>query len=270
MKQGMKFGVQMIGYYATLMILCLLFLAFMGGTTFWLQAILNIALLAGFAMIMLNTGGYRGEKAASLSATLEKRRADGHSVDPQQEQEAWSKKTALVGYLTATLPFLLLAVVNLLYYPLYAARLETLPPMPAQEEESVLDEAERARLSELTDPALVDPQNDPGLVPVDVADPGEVTQFAPEYTNWVSTVTRVAFMPYVSLISLLNDNPYLLYALFIPLSLVMPLFGTIGYLMGPRLREKKLKDIEKGTKRKKRNLKVNKKPRQPREPKHEV
>lgn len=270
MKQGVKFGLQMLGYYATLLLLCLLFLAFMGDTTFWLQAVLNLALLAGFAMLMLNAGGYRGEKASSLSATLEKRKAEGHAVDPVQAQEAFSKKTAGVAYLVAAMPFLLLAVVNLIYHPVFEAKLATLPPLP---EVQVVEgnEEQDALLGELTDPAQADlSENDPGLQPVDITDPEEAVQYTSEYTNWVAFVTRIAFMPFVSLITLLQDNAQLLYILFVPLSLILPAFGVGGYLMGPSLREKKLKEIEKGTKKKKRNLRVNKKPREPKQPKHEV
>ena len=46
-------------------------------------------------------------------------------------------------------------------------------------------------------------------------------------------------------------------------TLPIPLMLCIGYLMGPSLRIKKLREIALGKKRKMRNLKVNKKPRKP-------
>ena len=52
-------------------------------------------------------------------------------------------------------------------------------------------------------------------------------------------------------------------ALFFLFALPVPLFQSIGYLLGPKLRAKKLHDIALGKKRKMRNLKVNKKPRTP-------
>ena len=46
---------------------------------------------------------------------------------------------------------------------------------------------------------------------------------------------------------------------FIPLSVFPSLAMMIGYLQGPRYRAKKLKDIEAGSRKKRKKLKVNKK-----------
>ena len=79
--------------------------------------------------------------------------------------------------------------------------------------------------------------------------------------NPVNVVARAVFMPYVSVYTLVSGK--VLNALFFLFSLPLPAACAAGYLMGPKMRDKKLHDIAKGKKRKMRNLKVNKKPRTP-------
>lgn len=87
-----------------------------------------------------------------------------------------------------------------------------------------------------------------------------------EITN---VVVRVLFMPYNVVYDLVSQEvlPYVL----LMVSLIMPAVLMAGYLQGPRLRKKKLKEIELGKKRKLRKMKKGERqPKPPKPPKAEV
>lgn len=82
-------------------------------------------------------------------------------------------------------------------------------------------------------------------------------------------VARAVFMPY-NLVYDWVSEAVLPYALLL-VSMIMPAAVMVGYMQGPRLRRKKLKEIELGKKRKLRKMKKGERqPRQPRPPKAEV
>ena len=134
MRTGLKLGGRTLFYYVVLILLCFLFVS-ISGNVFWLQVLLNVAILAGFGMLLLNDAGYRGERACTLGATLDKQREEGRHVDPEQERERWSVKNGLIGYFAAVIPLLIIALVNLAVLPLYPQTLE-----PVQEAEITDDQ----------------------------------------------------------------------------------------------------------------------------------
>lgn len=253
MKAGLKMGARMLGYYLTLALLSMLFLAMLGESAYWLQIILNVVLLGGFAILLLNDGGYTGEKACTLKVTLDKRREDGLFVDPVSEKDVWNRKVALIGFIFVAAPLLLISLANFAYDPVYEGRLSAYVEQYGPIEE---EDAAAGPFGNLENPNHAV-----------IFDDDEVAKPTPPL-NWIRAVARFVYMPFVSLYALLTDRQ--LSAIFLALPLLIPLPGTIGYLMGPRLRQKKLDDIAKGVKKKRRNLKVNQKRRTPRGPKHEV
>lgn len=58
--------------------------------------------------------------------------------------------------------------------------------------------------------------------------------------------------------------------LYIPAAFLSPLAMMIGYMQGPRMHKKKMDDIAKGSRRKKKKLKVFGRARQPKQVKPEV
>lgn len=274
MRSWLKFGGKILFYYCVQVILSLLFLSMVGGDNMqWLQVLLNVLLLAGFGALMLNDGGYAGEKAVTLSATLDKQIAEGRTVDPKMDAMRWSVKTGVIGYAVAVLPVLLIALINLAVLPMYPQTL-----VPYEPSEAITDAELQAAAYEsllLEEGMLADATPAPGTdadaaleadaAPADEAEPAEAVP-----VNWFNVVARLTFMPFVSLYTLLSHHLMALFILFVPLSFVMPAFSLAGYLAGPRLRQKKLAEIKKGKRRKMRNLKVNKKPRKPNQPKPEV
>ncbi len=246
MNAGCKMGFRVLMYYGLMVLLSILFLS---GMTGWLLYTLNALLLLGFGALVLNDCAYQGEKAAKTLAMIEKKRAEGLSVDPLYEKQAFSKRNAVYLLLTAALPLLLLAAVNLAcepYYPVVEVSAEA--EMPVEEEAEPLP-------------------YDEGAFPeanAEIPEPEEPMS----RVVLLMVITRALFMPFLGLYTLVSAH--VLYILFLPLSLLLPTAGAIGYLQGPKLREKKLDDIEKGKKRKMRNLRVNKKPRTPRSARPEV
>ena len=223
MKLAMKYASRMWGIYAVMIVLCILFLMSASATV--LGIILNVALLIGFGLLLFNEGGYNGEKACTLQASLDRQIKEGRSVDQEQYAQTFSKKNALRMFLVMIAPFVIVALINLAVFPLY--------PEPDTD------------AAALDTPAV----SSTGFVVDDVTEPDEGA--APAPTNWVLVVTRLLFSPFFALYSL---KASLLNWLFLPLGLVFPACDAAGYLCGPRLRDKKLKDIARGKRREMRKM----------------
>jgi len=232
MNISLSYAMKTWGIYLVLMLLCLLFLAGSSGSA--IMTILNIAVLIGFLLLAFNDGAYNGEKACTLEASIEKQLKEGRIIDEKLRKQVFSKKTAAVMLAICLAPFLLVSVLNLAVAPLFPV------------EEAQVEEQEREPFSYDYDAA----QN---------ADPGKI--------NVVNIVARVMYMPYVFSYSLVSAGT--LNLLFLLYAFPAPLAAFAGYLAGPALRRKKLRDIALGKKRKMRNLRVNRR-KGPRGPRAEV
>lgn len=217
-------------YYVADMLLCVLFLLMMS-EWLWLQIILAIGLLAGFCLLCYNEGGAAGERACSIERMTEKREAAGKSIDASTKAEFFDKKKAVKCFIAASLPLAILATVNLAISPNY-------PVVTYESVESSEEEEDPFAMAE------ADPENEEQAID------------EPAGQLIIRVITRIAFSPLLPLYTLLETNTGLLYALFIPFSFVMPACTAIGYLNGPKIREKKLMDIARGKVRKKRGLLV--------------
>jgi len=226
MKMGLKMAARGWTYHFVALMVCLLFVSGLGSGV--IAIALNALLLVGMWIMALNDGAYTGEKACTVAATLEKQAKEGRKVEEKLRSQVYDKKVAAWALIICMLPLLLIASANLIAAPFFP------------EEEIVETEAEEESFSFNYD---MDEES-ADSVPV----------------NGFKVAARLAFMPYVSVYSLVSTNT--LNWLFLPFSLPIPLMLAIGYLMGPSLRIKKLRDIALGKKRKMRNLKVHKKPRQ--------
>lgn len=221
MKLAFKYACRMWGIYAVLALLSIFFVIGIGSTT-W-QLLLAGLLLVGFGVLLFNEGGYVGEKACTLGALLDRQVKEGRKIDQQQYSETWSVKNGVRALIVMVIPFLLLATVNAVVYPLY-------PETPVVEEET--------------------PDSGTGFLIEDMTEPEDVVT-AP--VNWVQMITRVVFSPYAALFTLIPAK--VLNLLFFPFALLLPACDFAGYLCGPRLRARKLKDIARGKRRKMRKMK---------------
>jgi len=236
MKASYKFALRVWAYYGITLVLCLFFIA-MGSGDIW-ATLLNIALLAGMLALTLNEGGYRGEKACTLAVSLEKQEKEGRAADPEQKKEIFHPSVALKMFIIVLVPFLLIAGLNIIVNPPRPG-IPAIPP--AVEEES----------------AIVD-QQPIGPVVMPEEDFGEPRSAFAMITR---SATWITFMPFIFAYFHLSEVS--LFWLFFAFGIPFPLAGAIGYMMGPRLRERKLAAMMKGKRRKMRNLKVNQKPRGP-------
>ena len=228
MKLGLKYATHGWGYYLLALVVGLMFLGGMG--TAWYTLVLNAGLVIGIVLMAFNDGAYLGEKACTLAASLEKQVKEGRRVDEKLKNETFKKKTALWILIAGVLPFLLLSTVNVIVAPMY-------PEVAIEEEEE----------ADTTGSFVFDYDGNQEAVEA-------------QSVNVVNVIARLVFMPYVTTYSLVPGK--VLNWLFFLYSLPVPVMQAAGYLLGPKLREKKLKDIARGKKRKMRNLKVHKKPRQ--------
>ena len=261
MREGIMFGVRILGKYFVMLLLSLMFLGMIPREQLWLQAILNAAILTGFALLTLNEAGTLGERAETLRVSLDARRKEGSPVDPSLEAKSYRPSIAFTGFLVAALPLFLIALLNLASLPShpesldpsnFAAIVEALPEEGALPVESALPEAAAQDAAEATPAPEAEPAAPESLMAV------------PEVRlNIFNTIARVAFSPFIALYGLLSEQLLALYVLMALLSFFLPAFALAGYLSGPKLREKKLEAIKKGIRAKKRKEKRARKPSGP-------
>ena len=234
MSIGARLTLRTYLYYLGCVLISALFLMWMSGII-WLQSILSLGIIVGFCLLCYNEGGVTGERAVTLSRMLDKRLEEGKKVDLSSDRQRFDKKHALVCFLAVSLPLFLLATANLIVSPRY----------PAFEENTQVSD----------DPFFYDENS--------VQE--EQQEAEPAAQVLLRVITRLLFAPLLPLYTILEKHPRILYAIFLPFSFVMPACTAIGYLQGPKIREKKLMDIARGKVRKKRKLLVgqHKGPRQP-------
>ncbi len=230
MKMGLKYATHVWGYYAVALAIGLMFLSGMGST--WFAIALDAVLMLAIMLMVFNDGAYNGEKACTLTVSLEKQFKEGRRIDEKLKAQVFNRKIAAWILIIGALPFLLISAVNAIVAPLYP---EVIYDQAAEQEQQ-----EKVGSFEFD---YSDEQQEPGA-PV----------------NGVNVIARLVFMPFVSVYTMVRGN--VLNALFFLFSLLLPCMEAVGYLCGPKMRDKKLHDIARGKKRKMRNLKVNKKPRQ--------
>lgn len=226
MKTGFRLAVRIWSYHLLMAVIGAAFISGMGGT--WYGLLVNAILVLGMMIMALNEGAYHGEKACTLAASLEKQVKEGRRIEEKLKEQVFNRKVAAWILIFGSLPFLLVSAVNAAVAPFY-------PEITVED----MQEAETT-----------------GSFEFQYEDEDE--EQAP--VNTVNVVARLVFMPFVSVYTLVNGS--VLNALFFLFSLLMPCVEAVGYLFGPKLRSRKLKDIVRGKRRKMRNLKVNKKPRQ--------
>lgn len=269
MREGFKFGLSILGKYFVLLLLSLMFLAMISGQL-WLQTLLNLAFLAGFALLTYRDAGALGERAETLRVTLEKRYAEGGKRDPESEAKAYRPAIAVTGFWVAALPLLVVALLNLASLP---QNPQSLNPENFQAQEIPALEATAQPGASLAPEATLAPETTtaPGatLAPETTAAPGAT--LVPEAAaaepvvpaNPFNTVARVVFSPFIALYALLSGNLLLLYLIMVPMSFFLPAFALAGYLRGPKLRAQKLEAIKKGIRAKKRKERRERKPQGP-------
>ncbi len=230
-KTGFKYAVHVWGYHLIAALMGVAFITSMSGT--W-GIIINSLLIVGIVAIALNEGAYQGEKACTVTATIEKQEKEGRRVSELQRKMVYKRSVAAWIMIFGCLPFLLLSTLNLL--------------VKDGSEQTVVEQTQQTAESQKPDGFAFNYG--------DEEEQGPALSISP-----VRAVTRVVFSSYVAFYSMMSSS--MLYIMFFVFSLPVAASMAVGYLCGPYLRKRKLYDIAAGKKRKQLNLKVNKKPRRP-------
>lgn len=219
--------------------------SFVGGVT--LSVLMGALLYAAYIVVMYGEGCGFGEHACTVRDTVRKLESEGKKPSDDMEKESYDPKKGLIAALVLAAPLVLLALANLL-----AAN-------PRSAGENLLGVITRvvnlpsAFLTRLCTEAIV--------TEIDGAKQAAITVLkAFEYDsaldiNFDSLAT--GFRPIIMYGSAVDVSMLtLMRLLFIPSGILPGLSMFIGYLQGPRLREKTVKDMLKGSRKKRKKLKM--------------
>lgn len=230
--------------------------AFVGSA--WLGCLLGAAVYFAFLVMQYADGADRGERACTMTATIQRLEAEGKQADDRMKKQVYAPVNAVKAFLITALPLAALAVVNLLLAD------------PNAVGETVIGAVTRivffpvAWLTRLL----------AGMVGVDYAgaEAAATTVFGALNRGGIDFAGLVGKLSEVQTYAVAYDLSYLttMRILYIPAAFLSPLAMMIGYMQGPRMHKKKMDDIAKGSRRKKKKLKVFGRARQPKQVKPEV
>ena len=237
-------------------VLCAL-VSFVGNA--WLGCILGLAIYVTFLVMQYADGCDRGERACTMQATVNKLQSEGKTAEERMLKQTYRPANAVKAFLITSIPFAVLAAVNLIL------------ANPDRVSENIFGTVTRI----LFFPAAWATRLMTELVNVDFSGAIRAADAVMSGIGraGVGFKTILTNMAGVDVFAVAYDLHYLtiMRVIFIPVAFLSPLAMMIGYFQGPRMRAKKLKEIEEGSRRKRKKLKVfNKKPRQPKQIKPEV
>ena len=229
--------------HVTMMFLSLL-VTFVGNSI--LGFIFGALIYFTYVMLQYGDGADRGEKACTLTATVQKLESENKNVDEMLKKQMFSKKRAICAFLASSLPFAILAILNLVFAD------------PNSVSENLLGSITRIVflpaawlnriLMELVGWDLEGLWQSSSNIFTAFLDYGEGLELSllPETLNTTATFAKAYDVFYITILR----------CTFIVMAFIPPAAQMIGYFQGPKLREKKLKEIAKGTRKKRKKLKV--------------
>lgn len=215
--------------------------SFVGGLT--LSVVMGALLYAAYVIVMYGEGCGFGEHACTVRDTVNKLKAENKTVSDNLEKEVYEPKKGVYAAIILAAPLVLLAIVNIVFANKGAqetvigvvTRIFNLPCafMTRWCTESIVTEIEGAKKATLAILGAFDF----GSVGVE-----GLTSSLKDIGTYGSALD-------VSSLTLMRW-------LFIPAAILPPAAMCVGYLQGPRLREKTVKDMLKGSRKKKKKLKM--------------
>lgn len=241
--------------HLTMALLCAL-VTFVGNE--YLGFALGAVIYATFMILQYGDGCDRGERACTLTATMEKMLSEGREPDQKLRSQTFDKANAVKAFLYSSLPLALLAGVNVLLADTSGVGENTLGMITRL---AFFPAAWLTRL--MTALVGVDYA---GALDASNAVFGNLSRAGFDFPSLLNQLAGIETYAYA------YDFHYLtwLRVMYIPISFISPLFMMLGYLQGPKMRLKKLEEIKKGTRRKRKKLKVFGKPKQPKQMKPQV
>ena len=241
--------------HLTMGVLCAL-VTFVGNA--WLGTAFGALIYVTFLILQYGDGCDRGARACTLRDTIGKMKNDGKTPDDRMLAQTYNPACAVKAFLISSLPLALLALVNLIL------------ANPDAVSETVLGTVTRIVFF----PAAWITRLFTEKVGIDLSGALKAADgiFASLARSGVDFETALRNLSGIGEYAAAYDLQYLtvMRAMYIPAAFLSPLAMMIGYLRGPRLREKELADIAKGTRRKAKKLKVFGKAKQKKQIKPEV
>lgn len=241
--------------HLTMGVLCAL-VTFVGNA--WIGTGLGALIYVTFLIMQYGDGCDRGERACTLRDTVSKMKKDGKTPDDRMLSQVYNPSIAVKAFLISSVPLALLALVNLIC------------ANPNSVSETILGTVTRIVFF----PAAWITRLFTEKVGIDLSGALKAADgvFASLARSGVELKTALSNLSGIGDYAVAYDLFYLtvMRALYIPVAFSVPLAMMIGYLRGPKMREKQLADIAKGTRRKAKKLKVFGKPKQKKQIKPEV
>lgn len=209
--------------------------------------ILGAVIYGVYVFMMYGEGAERGERACTLSATVSKLESEGRIVDQNMKKQTFEKRKAVKAFIISSMPLFLLALANVIFgangeiHENLLGTITRIVFMPCAWLTRIFTE-------------LVG-WNIDGVVELSNTLFAAVDYNGIDFSKVADTAKNT-----LTLVTAYNAHYItILRLLFIPLSFVPSFAMMIGYFAGPKFREKKLKEIEEGSRKKRKKLKVNKK-----------
>lgn len=228
---------KVLSYIAIFAFLSLVLSAVTGGGTIWGMA-LNILLLVCFFLLELMEGGTRGEHDVTMSRMVEARLEKNIQPEDDELARCYGPRKAFIAFALAVSVFFLCAVIVALSAKPYTYTLQDLPTWMS---------------------AYLGRDDVGGALGCYTVTNGATV------VDYLRIVVRACILPFVNLFSDVQTSSWIIDRLSPLLIIILPLSYPLGYLMGPSLYEKRMREnaaAKKATM--KRIRKKNKKERQQR------
>ena len=119
MKTAWRMGGQALMYFVVLVMLSFMFVMQTVAAPMWIHVGLSLLMLGCYGLMLYGDGAARGERAATLSASIERQKEEGRIIDPDQLPMAFALKSAWIGYGIGVAPLIVVGALNLIFAPGY-------------------------------------------------------------------------------------------------------------------------------------------------------
>ena len=241
--------------HVAIAIVCLLSV-FIGSATF--GVIIGACLYLAYVAMMYGEGCQVGEHHCTVSATLERLKSEGKRGDEKLEKNAFDpKKGVMACAVLGGIP-LILAVVNLIFANnsiMAESPLGIITRLFFAPQAFVTRWCNEAVKTDISGAAAA------AKATLNAFDYGTV-----DYKKLISDVSQIKVYAFASDMKPLE----LMRLLYIPLGVLPAIAMLVGYLRGPKLREKTVSDMLKGSRKKQRRMRRASRQHQPRQAKPEI
>lgn len=216
--------------------------SFAGGAAFGIT--FGLTMYTVYVIMMFGEGGGMGEHGCMIRDSQLKLQAEGKSLDDKTLLGIYNPTKAAITCACIALPLFLVALANLIFADpgaVYENKLGVITRI------LYLPEAGLTRFCTESIKTDISGAISAGKAAVGVLDYGSM-----DFEGMLNATSRIGAYTYATDVSALT----IMRILYLPAGLLPYAAYMVGYLQGPRLREKTLKEMMKGSRKKKKKLKV--------------